>query len=78
MSDQILTFVDLQRLCRPGQHLPRPSLSTVVKWANREGIRFLYDGQGGVFTTLQAVNAALGTLKREDDEVRPYSVEELF
>jgi hypothetical protein len=60
MPDQIVTFRDLQQLCRPGQDAPRPSRATVERWARRQGIRYLYDGQGGIFTTLLAINAAMG------------------
>jgi len=56
----ILQFQDLQRLCRPDPHAPPPRLATVVRWADRQGIPFKYDGDGGIFTTVDAVNAALG------------------
>ena len=60
MPDQIVTFRDLQQLCRPGKNWPRPSLATVEQWARRQGIRYLYDARGGIFTTLLAINAAMG------------------
>ncbi|HEY0862128.1 MAG TPA: hypothetical protein VGE19_14610 [Pseudoxanthomonas sp.] len=60
MIGPILQFQDLQRLCRPDPHAPPPRLATVVRWADRQGIPFKYDGDGGIFTTVDAVNAALG------------------
>lgn len=57
MIGSILQYEDLQQLCRPGK---RPRLATVEAWARRQGIRFQYDGSGGIWTTLEALNAALG------------------
>ena len=77
MSDQILTFSDLQRLCRPGESRSRPSASTVEAWASRQGLRYLRDGQGGIFTTLQAINAAMG-LSEPPDGTRPLTASDVF
>lgn len=60
MIGSILQFRDLQRLCRPDPDAAPPRLSTVVRWADRQGIPFKYDGNGGIFTTMEAVNSALG------------------
>lgn len=57
MIGSILQFEDLQQLCCPGR---RPRLATVESWARRQGIRFQYDGRGGIWTTLDALNTALG------------------
>ncbi|SFR87942.1 hypothetical protein SAMN04487782_1547 [Stenotrophomonas maltophilia] len=57
MNKAILQFHDLQELCQPGK---RPRLATVVRWADGCGIRFLYDGSGGIWTTMDALNEALG------------------
>jgi hypothetical protein len=57
MSKAILQFNDLQELCQPGK---RPRLATVIRWADGCGIRFLYDGSGGIWTTMHALNGALG------------------
>lgn len=75
MPDQILTFEDMRSLCRPGQSGPRPSRAAVEKWARRQGIRYLYDSHGGIFTTLLAVNAAMGLA---GPEVRPLTPVEVF
>lgn len=53
----VLQFQDLQELCRPGE---RPRLATVEAWARTCGIRYKYDGKGGIWTTAAAMNAALG------------------
>lgn len=55
----IITFRELQDLCRPNLDLPRPRAGTVERWARRQGIRISYDGEGGIFTTLAAVHQAL-------------------
>jgi hypothetical protein len=70
----ILQFEDLQKLCRPGaEHLPR--LATVEKWARKQGIRYKYDGKGGIWTTLDALNAALGVSAANDsDKLHPDEV----
>jgi len=38
----------------------KPRLATVIRWADGCGIRFLYDGSGGIWTTMHALNEALG------------------
>ncbi len=58
MSQGILPFPVLQRMCRPEGPLPR--VTTVQRWATRERIRYGYDGNGGIYSTVDAVNAALG------------------
>lgn len=59
ISGQILQFADLQRLCRPDPAAAPPRLSTVVKWAERQGIKYKYDGDGGIWTTLAAIERAV-------------------
>ena len=54
----ILTFPMLQRIVRPIGNLPRTA--TVVRWAKKNHVRLLEDAAGGVFTTVDALNAALG------------------
>lgn len=58
MSSPILHFRDLQRICSPEG--PPPRVAAVAKWAEREGISYKYDRRGRIWTTLDAVNAALG------------------
>ena len=58
MIGSIIEFVELQRLCRPNG--PRPSVTVVMRWAKQQGIRYKSDGCGGIWTTSEAVNAALG------------------
>jgi hypothetical protein len=57
LNKAILQFRDLQELCQPGR---KPRLATVIRWANGCGIRFMYDGSGGIWTTMDALNEALG------------------
>lgn len=58
MSSPVITFEDLRRLCAPIG--PAPRASTVVRWAREQGILYRYDGRGGIWTTLDALNAAVG------------------
>jgi hypothetical protein len=66
MSTQVLTFEDLRKLCAPNG--PSPRLSTVERWAQSQGIRYKCDGQGGIWTTIDALNAALGLHAAREDE----------
>lgn len=73
IGEHILQFEDLQELCRPGE---RPRLATVEKWAQDAGIRYKYDGSGGIWSTTAALNAALGVSAANDAE--PYNPDDLF
>lgn len=64
MIGSILQFEDLQELCKPGE---KPRLATVEAWARKQGVRFGYDGRGGIWTTVEALNAALGFRPANDD-----------
>lgn len=57
MIGPVLQFEDLQQLCKPGEH---PRLATVEAWARKIGLRYTYDGKGGLLTTVDAFNAAIG------------------
>lgn len=74
MIGSILQFEDLQQLCCPGK---RPRLATVESWARRQGIRFQYDGRGGMWTTLDALNAALGVSQATGNDAS-YVAEDLL
>ena len=65
MIGPILQFEDLQELCQPGGH---PRLARVEKWARAQGVRYRYDGKGGIWTTVDALNAALGVTPASNDE----------
>lgn len=57
MIGPILQFEDLQELCRPGEH---PRMATVEAWARKIGLRYTYDGKGGLVSSVDAFNAAIG------------------
>jgi len=59
MKNAILQFRDLQELCQPGK---RPRLATVIRWAH---------GSGGIWTTMDALNEALG-LAGATPHLEPY------
>lgn len=73
MIGPVLQFEDLQQMCKPGEH---PRLSTVEAWARSQGVRYRYDGKGGIWTTVEALNAALGVLAANEDS--KYSPDELI
>ena len=73
IGDRILQFSDLQELCKPNE---KPRLATVVKWADDAGIRYKYDAQGGIWTTLSALEAAIGISAAND--AAPYDAADLF
>jgi hypothetical protein len=50
-------------------------MAGVIKWAEAQGIHYKYDAKGGIWTTLDALNFALGIY---DLEIRPYSVDEVL
>lgn len=66
MIGPILQHQDLQRLCRPEPDAPAPTLATLEKWARKIGLRYTYDGKGGLLSTVDAVNAALGVTPAND------------
>lgn len=64
MIGRVLQFEDLQELCKPGE---KPRLATVEAWARKIRLRYTYDGRGGLISTVDAVNAALGVGPANDD-----------
>ena len=67
--DFIVNFEQLQRLCRPSG--PRPTVTTVRRWADRQGISYATDGNGGIWTTASALNRVLGIDNYADQRVQP-------
>lgn len=74
MIGPVLQFEDLQDLCKPGEH---PHLATVERWARDQGVRYKYDGKGGIWTTVAALNAAVG-LTAANDPGATLRVEDVF
>lgn len=64
MIGPILQFEDLQRICQPDPDRPVPRAGTVEAWARRIGLPITYDSRGGIITTVDAFNAALGLTQR--------------
>lgn len=77
MIGDIFEFCDLQRLCRPRASDPPPKRTTVEAWARAQNIAFKYDGHGGIWTTKDAINAALGLKAANEDSTRPYGPEDV-
>jgi len=50
-------YDQLRRLSRCGE---RATLATVERWAKRIGLKYAYDARGGIWTTADALNAAVG------------------
>lgn len=65
MIGTIIEFDDLRKLSRLGE---RAQLASVERWAKRVGIRYQYDGCGGIWTTLDAMNAAVGMAQETTSE----------
>src|SRR5687768_10180433 len=63
MIGAIIEFEDLRKISRLGE---RATLATVERWAQRVGVRYQYDGRGGIWITLDAINGALG-VRRESE-----------
>ncbi len=72
MIGAVIEFEDLRKLSRLGENA---KLATVERWAQRVGIRYQYDGRGGIWTTTDALNAALGLSVVQPDDTAPYDVE---
>ena len=73
MIGAIIEFDDLRKISRLGE---RAQLTTVERWAQRAGICYRYDGRGGIWTTLDAINAALGVTRESQPEI--YSVDKVL
>lgn len=43
-----------------------PKLATVERWARTIGLRYTYDGKGGLLSTVDALNAAIGVTAAND------------
>lgn len=71
LDHQILQFEHLQILSRMKR------ISQVERWAESQGIAYRYDGTGGIWTTLDALNVALGLRVYEEPD-RPYRPEEVL
>lgn len=72
----ILQFDDLRKLSGLGE---RAQLASVERWAKRAGIRYQYDGRGGIWTTMRAMNAALGLSDAsEQANNEPYSADQVL
>lgn len=72
MIGPILEFDDLRRISRLGE---RATLAKVEGWAKGIGLKYNYDGRGGIWTTEAAMNAAVGLPTTKLDDGAPYSPE---
>lgn len=68
MSPALVDFDDLRKISRLG---PRATLARVERWAANQGIRYRYDGRGGIWTTVDALNAAVGIGAPDDGGAYP-------
>lgn len=75
MIGHVLQFADLQQLCRPKANKP-PRRATVEAWARSINLAYKPDGSGGILTTLEALNVALGVAAAND--AATISPDELF
>jgi hypothetical protein len=72
-NKEILDFDDIRAVSRLGD---RATLATVERWANKIGLLYSYDGVGGIWTTVDAMNAAVGLISapQRADKYTPESV----
>ena len=75
MNPSILTFDDLREISRLGSSA---RLATMERWATLNHIRYKYDGKGGIWTTVEAMNAAVGVTSNNGNDTEPYKVEDVF
>ncbi len=54
----LVTWPQLQALCASSG--TRPTCEAVKKWADAQGIAYLSDRNGRLFTTVEALNRAMG------------------
>lgn len=73
MIGPVLQFHDLQELCKPGA---KPRVSTVEAWARKIGLRYTYDAEGGMISTVDALQEVLGTKAAND--APPIDPDEVF
>jgi hypothetical protein len=76
----VLQFEDLQKLCKPGE---APTRATVEAWARDQGIAYRYDRKGGIWTTVDALNRALGVsagalAAAASNDSAPYGADEVM
>lgn len=74
MIGPILDFDDLRRVSRLGE---KAQLATVERWAKQIGLRYNYDGRGGIWTTEAAMNAAVGVVAKGSADPEPYGVDDV-
>lgn len=70
----VLQFADLQDLCKPGK---KPKPLTVERWLRRQGIAFGEDAVNGLWTTVDALNVALGVKVANDEQGASYSADDV-
>ena len=77
MNDRLIDYDELRRISRLG---PQARLATVERWAIEMGIKYKPDGAGGIWTTMDAMNAALGLPDKQQHDAanEPYKDGEVF
>lgn len=69
MIGSILQFKDLQKLCKPDAE-PPPRRAAVEAWAKKIGLLYTYDARGGIMSTIDAVNKAIGLKAAANDDAQ--------
>lgn len=62
----LVPFPRLQALCRPEGSM-KPRAASVRKWCDAHGIPYKPDLQGGIWTTVEAINMALGVVVSHEE-----------
>ena len=74
MLPGVFDFDDLRTLSRLG---PRATLATVERWARRIGLKYAYDARGGIWTTADALNEAVGMIVAPAADEPLYRIEDI-
>lgn len=77
ISKMLVDYDELRRISRLG---PNAQRATVERWAQQQGILYKPDGHGGIWTTMDAMNAALGLPDKQQHDAanEPYSADQVL
>ena len=75
MIGPVLTYDDIRAIAELGSNA---QLATVERWARKIGLRYNYNGRGGIWTTVDALNASLGLKADSSDDAAPYDPESVI
>lgn len=75
MIGPVVTFDELRAISELGENA---QLATVERWARRINLSYSYNGRGGIWTTVDALNAAVGLRPQSHDGPAFYDPESVI